>query len=109
MNYTRSITIRCTPEERSNLKRRAAKFNMKESDFFRYLMSGETKNHPFVVQELSKLSKEINYIGHNINQIVYRYNEGSFGEEDKKHLIAAMQEVILLEQKVVKNLGSNDH
>ena len=65
--------------------------NMNFSAYTRMLLLNQTKTNPEYKRLLSKLITEINYIGHNINQIVRNNNSGLYKKSDKEKLMELMR------------------
>ena len=67
------LTVRLSQEEHAHLKEQAAIAGLKMEPFIRKLIMG-SDIQPRPPDELPKLLREINYIGHNINQIAHKVN-----------------------------------
>lgn len=85
--------FRITEEENRKFHQLAEEHQMKESVYFRFLISQKPKDYPEIVQLLKQLINEVNYIGHNINQIVKSIHSGYLGINDEKVLIAYMKKL----------------
>ena len=90
--YTYRKTVRITPDEEKVLRERCAEFNMKEAEYFRFLLSQKPMDYPD--------------IGRNINQIVYNNNSGLYYERDKVQLVAYMRKLNDMVNEAVKKIGN---
>lgn len=70
---TQAILIRLTEKEKSHLQKQAANAGLKMEPYIRKLIMGE-EIRPRPPDDITKLIREINYIGHNINQITRKAN-----------------------------------
>lgn len=98
--------FRITEEENQKFHQMAEEHQMKESVYFRFLISQEPKDYPEIVQLLKRLINEVNYIGHNINQITKNIHSGYLGINDEKVLVAYMKKLNAEVKKVVDMIGS---
>lgn len=98
--------FRITEEENQRFHQLAAEHQMKESVYFRFLISQKPKDYPEIVQLLKRLINEVNYIGHNINQIAKSIHSGYLGINDEKVLIAYMKKLNAEVNKVEEIIGS---
>lgn len=98
--------FRITEEENQRFHQLAEEHQMKESVYFRFLISQKPKDYPEIVQLLKRLINEVNYIGHNINQIAKSIHSGYLGINDEKVLIAYMKKLNAEVNKVVDMIGS---
>ena len=94
--------VRLTENECKKIMREAGKKNMNFSSYVRYA----TKLDPEFIKAIYKLANEINYIGHNINQVVKNNNSGLYSEIDKARLMEYMR---ILNEKVEALLKENGH
>ena len=69
------VEVRMTPEEKENLKRKAAEAHMTVSKYIIHL--SQTKR-VILKDDIAKLTVEISRIGRNINQIAYIGNYQKF-------------------------------
>lgn len=97
--------FRMTKEEAVRLKEQAGKYNLKESEYLRLLLSGKPNDYPEIRMLLKTLINEINAIGNNINQITRNYNSCLYRPEDRELLKAYMKKLTLLLSEVVKTYG----
>ena len=86
--HDKAIIVRLNEEEKEHLQKQAAIAGLKKEPFIRKLIMG-SDIQPRPPDELPKLLREINYIGHNINQIAHKVNA-----EDK----AAMEQLFEVER-----------
>ena len=96
--------FRLTQEEAAFVKEECERYGMCESEYFRTLL----RNKKNASQQFSKpkqeyldiraLTREINYIGNNINQIVKNAHMNLCSEHEKKKLFALME---LIKNKVM--------
>ena len=63
--------VRLTENECKKIMREAGKKNMNFSSYVRYATKLDKNMDPEFIKAIYKLANEINYIGHNINQVVY--------------------------------------
>lgn len=104
--YTYRKTVRITPAEEKVLRERCAEFNMKEAEYFRFLLSQKPMDYPEIRKLLTELINQVNYIGRNINQIVYNNNSGLYYERDKVQLVAYMRKLNDMVNEAVKKIGN---
>ena len=88
--------FRLTAHDAGIFSGRAKEAGMKESDYFRLLITQEPNDYPEVRQGLKSLINEVNRIGVNINEIVHNNNSG---------LVAYMRKLNEEMEKVVAALG----
>ena len=69
----KAIIVRLNEEEKEHLQKQATIAGLKKEPFIRKLITG-SDIQPRPPDELPKLLREINYIGHNINQIAHKVN-----------------------------------
>lgn len=98
--------FRITEEENQKFHQMAEEHQMKESVYFRFLISQKPKDYPEIVQLLKQLINEVNYIGHNINQITKSIHSGYLGINDEKVLVAYMKKLNAEVKKVAEIIGS---
>lgn len=98
--------FRITEEENQKFHQMAEEHQMKESVYFRFLISQKPKDYPEIVQLLKRLINEVNYIGHNINQITKSIHSSYLGINDEKVLVAYMKKLNAEVKKVVDMIGS---
>ena len=68
-----TITIRCTEEERTKIKARAAQHGLMLSD---YVLRSALGKKIFVVNGLDEVIRQTKAVGNNINQLARAVNEG---------------------------------
>lgn len=96
--------FRITKEEDAFIKEECEKYGMSESEYFRTLLRNkraDSKQFSKTKQEyldIRELTREINYIGNNINQIVKNTHMNLYSEHEKKKLFALME---LIKNKVM--------
>ena len=84
-------TVRFTQSEYKNIMKAAKDQNMIFSSYV-VKMLGNNPNYDIELRRrISKLVSEINYIGHNINQIVRNNNSGLYSDFDKSRLMEYMR------------------
>lgn len=105
-NHSVSKLVRLTPEEAKELTSRALEQNMSESAYLRLMITQSPKTYPEVQKQIKNLTNEVNYIGHNINQIVKNFNSGFYSEADKSSLKAYMRKVYAKVDEAVRVLGN---
>lgn len=98
--------FRITEDENKKFHQLAEKHQMKESEYFRFLLSQKPKDYPEIAQLLKQLINEVNYIGHNINRVVKSIHSGYLGINDEKVLIAYMKKINMEVKKVADLIGS---
>ncbi|MBP3339076.1 MAG: plasmid mobilization relaxosome protein MobC [Lachnospiraceae bacterium] len=79
---------------------------MKEAEYFRFLLSQKPMDYPEIRKLLTELINQVNYIGRNINQIVYNNNSGLYYERDKVQLVAYMRKLNDMVNEAVKKIGN---
>ena len=89
--------IRMNEKEHSTMVRNARKLGLNETAYIKHLMSSTSDIDPRLLRAINNLKTEVNYIGHNINQIVKCYHSNIFTEVDKKRLMEYMR---ILNEKV---------
>lgn len=85
--------VRFTSSEYSLVIEQAEKNKMNFSAYVRYMLSGKPKSNYELRMAIRELINEVNYIGHNINQIVRNHNSGLYLESDKKRLSEYMNSI----------------
>jgi hypothetical protein len=98
--------VRLTENECKKIMREAGKKNMNFSSYVRYATKLDKNMDPEFIKAIYKLANEINYIGHNINQVVKNNNSGLYSEIDKARLMEYMR---ILNEKVEALLKENGH
>ena len=84
----------------------AKKKNMNFSAYVRYTAKLDKNMDPEFIKAIYKLANEINYIGHNINQVVKNNNSKLYSEIDKARLMEYMR---ILNEKVESLLKQNGY
>lgn len=89
----RDITkiIRFSNKEYRLIMERASENEMNLSAYLRFAGMNTKATDPKMRQVIIKLINEVNYIGHNINQIVRNNNSGLYYESDKTRLMEYMR------------------
>jgi hypothetical protein len=98
--------FRITEAENKRFHQSAEEHQMKESEYFRFLLSQKPKDYPEIVQLLKQLINEVNHIGHNINQVAKSIHSGYLGINDEKVLIAYMKKINMEVKKVADLIGN---
>ena len=95
----RDITklIRLNKKEYRLILENAKEVDLNFSAYARMMLLKQAKMNPEYKRLLSKLITEVNYIGHNINQIVRNNNSGLYKKSDKEKLMELMR---LINQKI---------
>ena len=86
-----SRQIRFSKREYNLIMERAADNDMKFSAYMRFMALSRDATDPKLRKLIVKLINEVNYIGHNINQIVRNNNSGLYLESDKIRLMEYMR------------------
>mgnify|MGYP000169943152 FL=1 len=89
--------VRLTENECRKIMKEAKKKNMNFSTYVRYVAKLDKNMDPEFIKAIYKLANEINYIGHNINQVVKNNNSKLYSEIDKARLMEYMR---ILNEKV---------
>lgn len=97
--------FRLTEKEAEQLRQRAELFHMKESEYFRLLLTQSPSDYPEIRLLLRELINEVNAIGNNINQITRNHNSKLYREQDRELLIAYMKKLNLLVKEAVEKIG----
>lgn len=116
MAYDRKIEARITEAEWKYISRKCKKRGMKSSEYIRRLIEHDIKSDDIensltqmdIYRQRKELIREINYIGHNINQIVKNVNSHFYTDYEKKKLFAMMQELIRLATSPVAESDSSE-
>lgn len=89
----RDITklIRFNEKEYKLVMEKANANNMNFSAYVRFVISNVKATNPELRALLIKLINEVNYIGHNINQVVRNNNSGLYLDSDKSRLMEYMR------------------
>ena len=95
----RDITklIRLNKKEYRLILENAKEVDLNFSAYARMMLLKQAKMNLEYKRLLSKLITEVNYIGHNINQIVRNNNSGLYKKSDKEKLMELMR---LINQKI---------
>lgn len=99
-------TFRISEEENLRFQQQAEERQMKEAQYFRFLISQKPKDYPEIVLLIKNLINEVNHIGLNINQIAKSIHSGYLGINDEKVLTAYMKKLNAEVKKVVDMIGS---
>lgn len=83
--------IRFTDAEYSLILEQMESYNMNFSAYVRFAVSNVKTTNPELRSMILKLINEVNYIGHNINQIVRNNNSGLYKDSDKSRLMEYMR------------------
>ena len=97
--------FRLTAHDAGIFSEKAQRAGMKESEYFRLLVTQEPNDYPEVRQALKALINEVNRIGVNINEIVHNNNSGLYRESDRIRLVAYMRKLNEEVERVVAVLG----
>ena len=95
--------VRLTENECRKIMKEAKKKNM---NFSAYAAKLDKNMDPEFIKAIYKLANEINYIGHNINQVVKNNNSKLYSEIDKARLMEYMR---ILNEKVESLLKQNGY
>ena len=98
--------VRLTENECRKIMKEAKKKNMNFSAYVRYATKFDKNMDPEFIKAIYKLANEINYIGHNINQVVKNNNSKLYSEIDKARLMEYMR---ILNEKVESLLKQNGY
>lgn len=92
-NKNKSVikTVRFTQSEYKNIMKVAKDQNMIFSAYVVKMLGNNPNYDVELRRRISKLASEINYIGHNINQIVRNNNSGLYSDFDKSRLMEYMR------------------
>lgn len=97
--------FRLTTEEAEAFSKLAERAGMKESEYFRLLITQKPNDYPELRNGLKSLINEVNRIGVNINEIVHNNNSHLYREQDKNRLIAYMRRLNETLEKAVTDFG----
>ena len=96
--------VRFTPEEFSEIQRKANELNITTSMYIRRMINNG-KIFKLIVPEYTNVISELSRIGHNINQIACRLNsQGSFYYDDFAEMKDNFTELEMLIIKYIKSL-----
>ena len=98
---------RLTEEQNEELQAKVSELGMTESEFIRLLITQRPKDYPEIRQMLNSLINEVNRIGVNINEIVHNNNSMLYSDGDNGRLLAYMQRLNEVVEKVVVDIGNN--
>ncbi len=98
--------VRLTENECKKIMSEAGKKSMNFSSYVRYATKLDKNMDPEFIKAIYKLANEINYIGHNINQVVKNNNSKLYSEIDKARLMEYMR---ILNEKVESLLKQNGY
>lgn len=98
--------VRLTENECRKIMKEAKKKKMNFSAYVRYATKLDKNMDPEFIKAIYKLANEINYIGHNINQVVKNNNSKLYSEIDKARLMEYMR---ILNEKVESLLKQNGY
>lgn len=79
------------------------------SAYIRLLLTQKPMDYPELRKDCKRLINEINRIGNNINQIVYRHNSNWYQKGDKDRLIAYMKKVNEILEETLRAIGNNEN
>ena len=100
------IEIRMTPEEKENLKRKAAEAHMTVSKYILYLSQSK---RVLLKDDIAELTVEISRIGNNINQIAHVGNTQKFVYKVQLNdVMKHMQEIEELQRKILVAMFSDE-
>ena len=100
------IEIRMTPEEKENLKRKAAEAHMTVSKYILYLSQSK---RVLLKDDIAELTVEISRIGNNINQIAHVGNTQKFVYKAQLNdVMKHMQEIEELQRKILIAMFSDE-
>ena len=92
------VEVRMTPEEKENLKRKAAEAHMTVSKYIIYL--SQTKR-VILKDDIAKLTVEISRIGNNINQIAYIGNYQKFVNRTQLKVVSELLKQIEMKLSII--------
>lgn len=105
-NRNISKLIRFNNKEYGIIVEQAKKNNMNVSNFLRYRAMNIPYSNPEMLKAIYKLVNEVNFIGHNINQIVRNNNSRIYIEDDKDRLIEYMRIINKKVDVLLKQYGN---
>lgn len=97
--------FRMTADCAKTFSEKAKQAGMKESEYFRLLVTQEPNDYPEIRKGLKSLINEVNRIGVNINEITHNNNLGLYRESDKIRLVAYMRKLNETVERVVAEFG----
>lgn len=100
-----SRLIRFSNREYNLIMERAIDNNMKFSAYMRFMALSRDATDPKLRKLIMKLINEVNFIGHNINQIVRNNNSGLYLESDKTRLMEYMRTINMKLGEVMNKYG----
>lgn len=105
-NKKKSIikTVRFTQSEYQKIMAAARDQNMIFSAYVQKMLGNNPQYDIELRRRISRLASEINYIGHNINQIVKNNNSGLYSDFDKQRLMEYMR---IINEKVDLLMAQN--
>ncbi|MDE6626316.1 MAG: MobC family plasmid mobilization relaxosome protein [Lachnospiraceae bacterium] len=101
--------FRLTIEAAEAFSKLAEQEGMKESDYFRLLITQKPNDYPELRSGLKSLINEVNRIGVNINEIVYNNNSHLYRVQDKNRLIAYMRRLNETVERAVEDFGYHEN
>ena len=100
------VEVRMTPEEKENLKRKAAEAHMTVSKYIIHL--SKTKR-VILKDDIAKLTVEISRIGRNINQIAYIGNYQKFVNRTQLKVVSELlKQIEDLQRKILRAMFSDE-
>ena len=100
------IDLRMTPEEKENLKRKAAEAHMTVSKYILYLSQSK---RVLLKDDIAELTLEISRIGNNINQIAHVGNTQKFVYKAQLNdVMKHLQEIEELQKKILIAMFSDE-
>ena len=100
------VEVRMTPEEKENLKRKAAEAHMTVSKFIIHLF--QTKR-VILKDDIAKLTVEISRIGRNINDIAYIGNYQKFINRTQLKVVSELlKQIEDLQRKILRAMFSDE-
>lgn len=97
--------FRMTTQEAKAFHEKAEAAGMKESEYFRLLITQKPNDYLEIRSGLKALINEVNRVGVNINEIVHNNNSMLYREEDKQRLVAYMRRLNEMVAEVVAAFG----
>lgn len=99
------IKLRVDQKEYAIIQRNVRKSKKKFSEYAREMLTEKEVKTPEGKELISNLITEINYIGHNINQIVKNHNSEIYKRSDKEKLSEQMRLIYKKLDEVVARYG----
>ena len=99
------IKLRVDQKEYAIIQRNVRKSKKKFSEYAREVLTEKEVKTPEGKELISNLITEINYIGHNINQIVKNHNSEIYKRSDKEKLSEQMRLIYKKLDEVVARYG----